>query len=154
MSEQQPPQSPLEQLPSLGLPPAYATPPASPRHRLTWWVLLSLLGNAVMLVAIIAGFVHIVTGGGRGCNVIRKDGWALEDTFVDLDDYVGKPVISLLPKAKVVRALHRAELIELPRGFGGDDDEDDVDANEAISTMDGLADRLCACPTCAAPRGC
>ena len=104
---------------------------------------MSLAGNLFMVVATIAGFFHLVTGGESGCKVIRKDGWALEDTFVDMDDYVGKPMISLLPKAKVVRALRSAGLISFP---GQDDDEDEGGgADDAISRMDRMADDLCRC---------
>lgn len=98
------------------------------------------------MVAIVAGFFHVVTGGGGGCHVVAKDGWALEDTFVDLGDYIDKPVISLLPKAKVVRALRGAGLISLPEGVGGGPRDEGDESDAAIEEMGRMADRLCACP--------
>lgn len=62
------------------------------------------------------GFVHCVYGP-AGPTVCAKESWGLSDTFVDSDDYIGKPVISLLPKANVVRALVRCNVLELPEGL-------------------------------------
>lgn len=60
------------------------------------------------------GFVHVVYGP-TGFDICAKDGWALEDTFVDTADYVGQPLIALVPKAKVVRALISCEVLTRPR---------------------------------------
>lgn len=74
------------------------------------------IGTVVLAAALViaSGFVHVVCGGGVGLDVCAKDGWTLTDTFVDVDDYAGQPMIALLPKAKVVRALLRCEVIRSP----------------------------------------
>lgn len=74
------------------------------------------LGTVVALVAlvIVAGFTHIVHGGGVGLTVCAKDGWALSDTFVDLDDFIDKPLISQLDKAKVLRAMFACQVLRSP----------------------------------------
>jgi hypothetical protein len=76
------------------------------------------------ILVVVGGFFHVVHGGNVGCTVIAKDGWALEDTFVDVDDYTDKPLIALLPKAKVVRALVRAGILRLPEPPDDDADRD------------------------------
>jgi hypothetical protein len=78
---------------------------------------LSVVVALVVIVAIIlgAGFVHIVHGGAVGLTVCTKDGWSLTDTFVDIDDFKGQPLATLLPKASVIRALIRCQV--LTRGF-------------------------------------
>lgn len=60
---------------------------------------------AIAFVVTVAGFIHIVYGDTIG--VCAKDGWALQDTFVDLDDYTGKPLLTMIDKAKVLRAMFR-----------------------------------------------
>lgn len=61
---------------------------------------------------IVAGFVHIVYG--DTINVCAKDGWALQDTFVDLDDYTGKPLLTMIDKAKVLRAMFACGTLKRP----------------------------------------
>lgn len=75
----------------------------------------TLVVLAVLIIA--AGFTHIVYGGSVGITVCAKDGWSLSDTFVDLDDYIGKPLISQLDKAKVLRAMFACEVLARPN-FG------------------------------------
>lgn len=66
----------------------------------------------IVVLVVIAGFVHVVHGG--TFDLCPKDGWALQDTFVDLDDYRGKPLFSLLDKAKVLRAMFACSVLQRP----------------------------------------
>lgn len=68
----------------------------------------------VVALVVVAGFLHVVHGGNVGLTVCVKDGWALENTFVDLDDYIGKPLISQIDKAKVLRAMFACGTLERP----------------------------------------
>ena len=84
---------------------------ANPTRRLPLWgKLLVPLGALV----IVSGFVHVVHGGSAGLTVCGKDGWALQHTFVDVDDYVGRPLISMMDKAAVIRALAECGVIRTP----------------------------------------
>lgn len=67
------------------------------------------------ILIVVAGFVHIVHGGGVGLAVCEKDGWSLSDTFVDVDDYIGKPLISQIEHAKVLRAMFACGTLERPK---------------------------------------
>jgi len=87
------------------------------RFRLPWYVKLA---SALVLLAAPMGFIHCVCSGGVPATVCWKESWGLRDTFVDVDDYTGKPLISLLPKAEVVRALHSCGAIK----FASDDEPD------------------------------
>jgi hypothetical protein len=79
------------------------------------------VGTIMGLVALVigGGFFHCVHGAGDrgigGFTVIEKEEWGFYDQVVDVDDFVGKPVISLLDRARTVRALVRAEIISFPR---------------------------------------
>src|SRR4051812_14989814 len=72
------------------------------------------LGLLIAGLVVVIGFVHIVHGGSAGMTVCAKDGWALEDTFVDLDDYIGKPLLANIDKAKVLRAMFACGTLERP----------------------------------------
>lgn len=76
----------------------------------------TLVSIAVLIV--VAGFTHVVHGGSVGLTVCEKDGWSLSDTFVDLDDFIGKPLISQLDKAKVLRAMFACGVLKRPAGLG------------------------------------
>ena len=82
-------------------------------------VKLSVLVLAAILVAVV-GAVHIVHGGGVGLTVCAKDGWALSDTFVDLDDFIGKPLLSQIDRAKVLRAMFACGTLRRPGDVGDD----------------------------------
>ncbi|MGE0547596.1 MAG: hypothetical protein AB7O24_04360 [Kofleriaceae bacterium] len=69
-----------------------------------------LLAVLVFLV----GRVHFVYGGDVGFKACGKDGWSLSDTFVDLDDYIGKSLLANIDKAKVLRALFACKVITHP----------------------------------------
>jgi len=86
--------------------------PVKPRRMVPLSSVLVVLGLVVVI-----GFVHIVHGGGVGLDVCAKDGWSIGDTFVDVDDYIGKPLISMLDRPKIVRAMIACELLRLPDGF-------------------------------------
>src|SRR5690606_32133045 len=99
--------------------PGSGSPVAVPtRSALPWWATLCVF---LVIACGAGGFFHVVYGGHVGFTVCSKDGWALEDTFVDVSDYAGKPLIALVPKAKVVRALIACEILERPR-FGRSSD--------------------------------
>ncbi len=46
---------------------------------------IALLVAAVIVGLVVAGFIHVVHGGGVGLKLCAKHEWALGDTFVDLD---------------------------------------------------------------------
>lgn len=64
----------------------------------------------VMAVIIGAGFIHIVFG--ETISVCAKSGWAIGDTFVDLDSYTDKPLATMIDKANVLSALFRCGVLE------------------------------------------
>ncbi len=72
-------------------------------------------GLCVLIVILFAGagFFHLVYGS-TGLHLCAKDGWAIEDTLVDADDYIGKLLVSKLDKAKVVRALVTCGVVKPP----------------------------------------
>lgn len=76
--------------------------------------LRSLIGwaTAILILMVVAGFIHVVYG--STITVCAKDGWALQDTFVDLDDYAGKPILAMLDKAKVLRAMFACGTLKRP----------------------------------------
>lgn len=92
------------------------TPPKTKARTVTFRVGTLLLIGALVIVA---GFTHVVHGGSSGLTVCGKDGWSLSDTFVDVDDYVGKSLIELAPKAKVVRALFACSVLQRPAWLDG-----------------------------------
>ncbi|HEX4455695.1 MAG TPA: hypothetical protein VH143_32765 [Kofleriaceae bacterium] len=75
------------------------------------------VGTIVVLAIFVAvlGECHVVHGGDVGIKFCAKDGWSLDDTFVDLDDYIGRPLISQMEHAKVLRAMFRCEALERPK---------------------------------------
>lgn len=75
------------------------------------------IGTIVLLAILVAvvGECHVVHGGNVGVKFCAKDGWSLDDTFVDLDDYIGKPLISQVEHAKVLRAMFRCGALERPK---------------------------------------
>ncbi len=88
---------------------------AEPKHiRIPVKTLVSVTVLLVILI-VVAGFAHIVHGGGVGLKICAKDGWALGDTFVDLDDYIGKPLISQIEHAKVLRAMFACGALAKPQ---------------------------------------
>jgi hypothetical protein len=89
-------------------PPTSSVPPA--KAKLPLFAKLCVLA---VVLAVPAGFVHCVYGGG-GPTVCAKESWGLSDTFVDADEYIGRPIISLLPKANVVRALVQCGVLSFP----------------------------------------
>ncbi len=80
-------------------------------NKVPWWA-----GACVALVITVGagGFFHFVHGGNTGCKIISKESWGIDETFVDLDDYVGKSMIQLMPDAKVVRALFASGILRRP----------------------------------------
>jgi hypothetical protein len=93
-------------------PPQYQQVPVAPRRHLKVPIVLLVL--LAILVALL-GEAHIVHGGGVGLTVCQKDGWSLSDTVVDLDDYIGKPLLANIEKAKVIRAMFQCGTLEPPQ---------------------------------------
>lgn len=79
-----------------------AQPQERPRRNLKFKIAMVM---SIAILVVVAGFMHIVHGGGVGLKICPKEDWSLTDTFVDLDDIVGRPRFMLLDKAKVTRAL-------------------------------------------------
>lgn len=80
---------------------------------LPWYAKLCI---AAVLLTVPMGFMHCVYGP-AGPTICAKESWGLGNTFVDSGDYIGKPVISLLDRAEVVRALVACEVVTLPEGL-------------------------------------
>lgn len=98
-------------------------PPPKPRR----YIRIPLSLFVVLAVLIIgAGFVHVAHGGGVGLKVCWKDGWALSDTFVDLDDYIGRPFIQVVDKTKVLRAMFECGALEPPAWMKDQEGRDPV----------------------------
>jgi hypothetical protein len=121
------------------------------RARLPWWALL-----CVVLVVLfgIGGFVHVVHGGSAGFTVIAKDGWGTDDTFVDMDEIEGKPLISQMHRAKTIRALISAGVIAEPdfiRNAREVREGGTAGPDEGIATLTKIRQTACACTnkTCA-----
>lgn len=74
------------------------------------------------LVTVVSGFFHCVYGGDQGFTVVEKEEWGFYDQFVDLDEIIGTPLITQVGRARTIRALIRAGVLERPK-FGRDDDE-------------------------------
>ena len=74
------------------------------------------VGTLLTIAALVFwwGSCHIVHGGGAGLQFCEKDGWYISDTVVDLDDYVGKPLLSVIDRAKIVRALVACKVLVYP----------------------------------------
>jgi hypothetical protein len=79
---------------------------AAPRRTL-------LVVAAVILVLVVTGFVHVVHGGDAGLKLCAKKGWALGDTFVDLDDY-GDRTVSNSDGSKVLVAMFACGALRRP----------------------------------------
>lgn len=77
--------------------------------------LRSVLAVAAVIVGlvVVAGFVHLVHGGGVGLELCAKSGWALGDTFVDLDDY-GERQVSKIDDAEVLDAMYECGALRRP----------------------------------------
>lgn len=88
---------------------------------------------ALALVVTVAGFIHVVYG--DTFSVCAKDGWTLQDTFVDIDDYTGKPLLAMLDKAKVLRAMFRCGTLKRPAPL----DEGRRGGTERMSPGQGVA---------------
>jgi hypothetical protein len=69
---------------------------------------------AVILgLVVVAGFVHLVHGGGAGLKLCAKNGWALGDTVVDRDDY-GEWLVSKSDSTKVLEAMYECGALRRP----------------------------------------
>lgn len=86
------------------------------KSRVPWYAKVCI---ALVLLCGTSGFFHFVYGGSVGFTVCLKDGWAMSNTFVDLDEIVGKPLLSQLHRAPTLRALIAAGIIDRPK-FGRD----------------------------------
>jgi hypothetical protein len=88
--------------------------PAPPERMVPLRSVISWAATVAFIIAVIvgAGFIHIVFG--DTISVCAKDGWALQDTFVDLDDYAGKPLLAMIDKAKVLRAMFACGTLKRP----------------------------------------
>ncbi len=90
--------------------------PQAGRAGVPWWASLPLLG-IVLFVG--SGFFHCVHGGQVGCTVIRKDEWAVKDTFVDMDEVGRRSILEMIGegRAPLLRALIREGIVQLPPAF-------------------------------------
>jgi hypothetical protein len=88
---------------------------AGERHRRASHTARNVTLGALLAVAIIgSGFFHCTYGGHHGFDVVQKEEWGYYDQFVDMDSIEGQPIITLLGRARTVRALLRAGVISLP----------------------------------------
>lgn len=87
----------------------------------------NIIGSVILAGVLVfgSGFFHCVHGGEISfVKVIPKEEWGFYDQFVDLDEIIGTPLITQVGRARTIRALIRAELIERPT-FGRDDNDDE-----------------------------
>jgi endogenous inhibitor of DNA gyrase (YacG/DUF329 family) len=68
----------------------------------------------VLAPPLVLGFFHVVQTG-AGVRLCPKETWSVQDTFISRSEFVGKPMIALLDRARVVRALVACQLIEADR---------------------------------------
>ncbi len=72
---------------------------------------------AIVTVVLVgaSGFFHFVHGQGHTTIILKAD-WTLDETFVDVDDYVGHSWLEIIGRgdAKTARALIREHIIEGP----------------------------------------
>lgn len=68
----------------------------------------------VLAPPMVLGFFHVVQTG-DGVHICPKETWGIQDTFVSRSEFVGKPMLALLDRARVVRALVACRLIETER---------------------------------------
>jgi hypothetical protein len=73
----------------------------------------TVLVAAVVLGLVVAGFFHVAHGGDVGLKLCAKNGWALGDTFVDLDDY-GDRLLSNRDHPKVLEAMFECGALRRP----------------------------------------
>lgn len=82
--------------------------------------------GAVALAGVLvvgSGFFHCVHGADISVvKLVPKEDWGFYDQFVDLDEIIGTPLITQVGRARTIRALIRAELIQ-PPSFGRDEEE-------------------------------
>ena len=95
--------------PAGGPPPSPTTPP---RSNSGWVGLVVLIG----ILVVVAGFLHLVKTE-DGLKVCGKESWGLSSTFLDAEDFMGRPVITLLDRASTVRALVTCGVLQLPESW-------------------------------------
>ncbi len=97
-------------------PPPMPPPPPAPRAASERGVVKIRVFTLIVggLLLLITGFTHVVYGGNVGITVCAKDGWSLGDTFVDLDDFIGKPLLANLDRARVLRAMFSCGTLQRP----------------------------------------
>lgn len=85
------------------------------RSKLPWKILpwYAQLAIVSVFAIVIGGFVHLVHGGGVFPRVILKEEWTLNETFIDMDDYVGHSAIEIVARGDTMaaRALVREGLL-------------------------------------------
>lgn len=84
----------------------------------------------VLGLVVAAGFVHLVHGGGVGLKLCAKNGWALGDTFVDLDDH-GERLVSKIDDAKLLEAMYECGALRRPV-------HDDAEPGREVSSQHAL----------------
>lgn len=73
--------------------------------------------SLVLLGTVAVGFVHVVTGARIGTKVCRKGSWTLVNTFVNLDEYDGKPLFGFSKdRLAVLPDLFDCDLLKRPEG--------------------------------------
>lgn len=78
-------------------------------------------GAILLVVGVLgSGFFHCTYGGNHGPDVCVKEEWGYYDQFIDMDEIEGQPIITLVSRARTIRALLRAGIISLPPGFADD----------------------------------
>ncbi|MCW5807256.1 MAG: hypothetical protein KIT31_33180 [Deltaproteobacteria bacterium] len=99
---------------------------------------------------LLSGFLHIHHGGGGGIGVCLKTRWNVRDTFVDLDDYVGKSILENIDKAHIMKAMFSCGALTPPPGLRESapkaDEVREPVRDDPTAKMERLADEMCACP--------
>src|SRR5215510_12624037 len=78
-------------------------------------------------LVLVAGFVHLVHGGGAGLKLCAKNGWTLGDIFIDRDDY-GERLVSKGGNAQVLEAMYECGALRRPV-------HEDAEASREVSSQ-------------------
>lgn len=84
------------------------------RGRIPLWLKIAVPIGVLLIGVVVAGFVHIVRGERTGVMLCGKDGWALQDTLVNADDFYGRDHAEFKDKPRVLRALYDCDVLKRP----------------------------------------
>ena len=87
--------------------------PGSPKRK-QWTLLLTI----PLLLAVVVGSVHFVTGSSVGFHVVRRESFSFSEFFVNVDSITGMPWVAARSRFPLgCRVLQREGVIESNEGF-------------------------------------